>query len=95
MNFLFRSFPVFLSYFNSPRNFRSEHADEMAKLAAIESENSNGDIPPDIPLLKTPSTKRAALSPGVAKSGVAPPPSRKGFVLAHFNSRFCFAFQSG
>lgn len=65
------------------RNFRSEHSNDMIKLAAADSENTNGELIPDVPALKTPSTKRPAVSPSAAKSAAAaaaaaPAPSKKG-----------------
>jgi len=89
---LFLSFSTFLSSFNSSRNFRSEHANEMIKLAAIESENSNGESTLDTSVLKPTSSKRPAVSPAAAKSAV-PPSNKKGLVIHSFNSRsFLFFF---
>ncbi|CAF3868768.1 unnamed protein product [Rotaria sordida] len=59
-------------------DFRSKHADEMAKLAAAESENSNNEPTSDATLIKVPTTTRPPTSSGGAKTGVAPAPSKKG-----------------
>jgi hypothetical protein len=64
----------------------------MTKLAAIESENSNGEAASDAQVLKAPSGKRLAASPGVAKTGAAPPPSKKGLVIHNFISLFSYIF---
>ena len=80
---LFSFFSTFLSSLNSSRNFRSEHANEMSKLAAAESENSNDESTLDASTLKPTSSKRLAVSPSAAKSA-APPPSKKGLVIHIF-----------
>jgi hypothetical protein len=94
----FLSLSTFLSSFNSSRNFRSEHANEMIKLAAIESENSNGESTLDTSTLKPTSSKRPAVSPAAAKSAV-PQSSKKGLVIHSFNSRsflfFSLLFRTG
>ncbi|CAF0932285.1 unnamed protein product [Adineta ricciae] len=65
-------------------NCRLEHAHEMAKLAAIEAENSNIEIAPEVPPAKppppAPPAKRQAVSPAGVKPGGAPPPSKKGTI---------------
>lgn len=59
-------------------NFRSEHANEMMKLVAIEVENTNVEATPETSSLKVPSSKRAPPSPAAGKSSTVPPPSKKG-----------------
>ncbi|UJR32187.1 hypothetical protein I4U23_019651 [Adineta vaga] len=60
-------------------NFRSEHANEMAKLALVEPENSTDEIAHEVvPSKHPPPTKRQAVSPAAVKPGGAPPPSKKG-----------------
>lgn len=65
----------------------------MIKLAATESENSNGESTLHASALKPTSSKRTAVSPAAAKSAV-PPPSKKGLVMHSFDSRsfFCFYY---
>jgi hypothetical protein len=68
----------------------------MAKLAAAESENANGEPIPDNPTLKPSSSKRPAVSPGAPKSGAAPTSSKKGLVIHILNSRsFFLLFRTG
>jgi hypothetical protein len=64
----------------------------MAKMAAAESENSNGNGALDVQSLKTPSTKRAAVSPSAAKSAAAAASSKKGLVIYNFNTKFLYIF---
>ncbi|CAF3465212.1 unnamed protein product [Rotaria sp. Silwood1] len=59
-------------------DFRSKHADKMAKLAAIESENSNGEPTSDVAQVKISTNARPPTGAGAAKAGVAPTPSKKG-----------------
>lgn len=80
MNFYLCFVKYFLRAFYSYRNFRIEHADEMVKLAAVESENSNNEPTPDPSSLKPTSSKRPAISPAAAKPAAAPAPSKKGLV---------------
>jgi hypothetical protein len=56
----------------------------MVKLAAAESENSNGETTLDVPTLKTPLGKRLPISPGLSKSNAALPLSKKGLVIHNF-----------
>jgi hypothetical protein len=84
------SLSEFLSSQNSPRNYRSDHANEMAKLAQIESESSNCEPVPEVPILKPPASKLQTVSPAVVKTASVPPPSKKGLVMHSLDIRFIF-----
>ena len=53
----------------------------MAKLAAAESENTNGEPVPEAPTLKAPTNTRSAASAAQAKSGAGPTGGKKGLVI--------------
>ncbi|CAF2573323.1 unnamed protein product [Rotaria sp. Silwood2] len=59
-------------------DFRSKHADQMAKLAAVESEDSNGEPASDVTPVKASINARPPTGTGAAKAGAAPTPSKKG-----------------
>lgn len=88
-------FATFLFFLHSFRNFRSEHSDEMAKLAAAESENSNTETVLDVPTAKTPSNKRPAMSPAAGKASAGPSTSKKGFVTHTVASKYFSIFKNG
>jgi hypothetical protein len=74
---------LFLSLFSlhSSRNFRSEHSNAMATLAAAEPENSNEESPPEGSASKSPPNKRPVPVPSPPKTTAAPAaPSKKGLV---------------
>lgn len=86
--FVFVSFLLIFVF----RNFRSQHGDEMGKLAVLEAENSITESTPDSSATKAPSVTRPGTSAAGGKLGGVPTPSKKGLVISDFDSKPLLVF---